>query len=81
MLFVRSHGDSPDIIAKHLKGEGLYESRKGLAKFFQCYDVTGSLATFQADPDPVLQIVEDQMQQDEETTVVQLMALLTAHYH
>ena len=85
-LFFRSHGVSPGVVAKRLKEEGLHASRQGQAKFFRLYDKTSSTARrpgsgrlSKLTPD-VLQIVEEQMQRDDETTTVQLtcMSLLAA---
>ena len=60
--------------------------RQGLAKFFRCYDETSSTARrpgsgrrSKLTPD-VMQIVEEQMQRDDETTAVQLMPLLAARH-
>ena len=85
-LFFRSHGVSPGVVVKKLKEEGLHASRQGLAKFFRRYDETSSTARRQGSgrlskltPD-VMQIVEEQMQRDDETTAVQLMCLLAAHH-
>ena len=85
-LFFRSHGVSPGVVAKKLKEEGLHASRQGLAKFFRRYDETSSTARrpgsgrrSKLTPD-VMQIVEEQMQRDDETTAVQLMPLLAARH-
>ena len=86
-LCYRSQGLSPPRIVKRLKEEGLIASRQGLAKFFNRYDETGSAARrpgsgriSKLTPE-VLAIVEGQMQMDDETTAVQLMALLAARNH
>ena len=64
----------------------MHASRQGLVKFFQRYNETGSTARrpgsgrlTKLTPD-VLQIVEEQMQRDDETTAVQHMPLLAARH-
>ena len=86
-LCYRSQGLSSPRVAKRLKEEGLIASRQGLAKFFNRYDKTGSAARRPGSgrisklTSEVLAIVEGQMQMDDETTAVQLMALLAARNH
>ena len=58
------------MVAKRLREEGLHASRQGLAKFYHCYEETGSTArhlgsgTLSKLTSDVLQIVEEQMQRD-----------------
>ena len=86
-LFFRSQGMSPGAVAVCLGEEGLKASRQGLAKFFKRYDATGTTTRRPGSGRPskltseVLKIVEEQMQQDDETTAVQLHAILAARQY
>ena len=69
-------------ISRLLKNEGLTASRSGVAKFLKKYEKTGSIARQPGSGRPtkitpeVLQIVENQMQFDDETTATQLQKIL-----
>ena len=82
-LFFCSQGMSPGVVAIRLGDEGLKASHQGLAKFLKHYDATGSTTRHPGSSRPskltpeVLKILEEQMQQDDETTAVQLHAILT----
>ena len=80
-LVLRSRGQSAPAIVQALKSEGLRASRQGLVKFFNRFGSTerrpGSGRSTKLTAE-IQSIVEDQMQRDDETTAVQLMALLAA---
>ena len=85
-LFFRSQGSSASAVTKHLKEEGLRATRQGVAKFFRRYDETGSAARRRGSGRHSkirggLRIVEEQMLRDDETTAIQLEALLIARHH
>ena len=76
------HGLRPPAIAKRLSEEGLKASHQGIAKFIDCYKQTGTTARKPGSGRPtkitmeIKAIVEEQMQRDDETSAVQLHALL-----
>ena len=81
-LVFHSMGLSPAAIAKALSNEGLVATRQGIKKFLDRYEETGTLERRPGSGRPsritqaVRAIVEEQMRSDDETTAVQLAALL-----
>ena len=84
ILLYRAQGVSAYKIVNLLQEEGLKTSKTGVLKFLRKYALTGSVGRRPGSGRPtkitpeVLQIVEDQMQFDDETTAVQLQSLLVA---
>ncbi len=82
ILFFHFQGIRPPTIAKLIREEGMLASRRGIAKFIERYRVTGSIGRKPGSGRPtkiteeIKAIVEEQMQRDDETTAVQLHALL-----
>ena len=88
ILYFHFHGYKPPTITKLLREEGMVASRRGVAKFVKRYQQTGSIARAPGSGRPtkiteeVKKIVEEQMRIDDETTAVQLHALLNSRgYH
>ena len=75
-------GYKPSTIAKFLREEGMQASRRGVDKFIQRYRQTGTIARKPGSGRPskitseIKAIVDEQMRTDDETTAVQLHALL-----
>ena len=84
VLVHHDHGLSPRAIAVALAGEGMSATRQGIAKLLARYSRTGSLARAEgtgrpAKVSPTFQaVVDKQMRTDDETTAVQLCAILQA---
>ena len=82
-----SKGLTPRGIVDALEGEGLRASRRGIAKLINRVTDTGSLERQPGSGRPskitpkILQIVEEQMRRDDETTVVQLLKILRDKGH
>ena len=88
ILYFHFRGYKPPTITKLLREEGMVASRRGVAKFVKRYQQTGSIARAPGSGRPtkiteeVKKIVEEQMRIDDETTAVQLHALLNSRgYH
>ena len=81
-MFFHAKGLSPPAIADALAEEGLVATRQGLAKFIRRFKETGSIKRCPGSGRPskvtpeVKAVVEAQMREDDETTAVQLCALL-----
>ena len=81
-LFFHAKGLSPPATADALAEEGLVATRQGLAKFIRRFKETGSIPRCPGSGRPskvtaeVKAVVEAQMWEDDETTAVQLCALL-----
>ena len=75
-------GYKPLKIHRLLQREGLFASRVGIFKFLQTFRQTGSIARRPGSGRPtkitadMKRLVEQQMREDDETTAVQLHALL-----
>ena len=82
ILYHYFQGVRPPTIAKRLREEGMKASRRGIAKFLHRYETTGSIARKAGSGRPtkvtteIKAVVEQQMQLDDETSAVQLHALL-----
>ena len=82
ILYFDFDGVKPPTIAARLREEGMKASRRGIAKFIHHYEQTGTIARKPGSGRPtkitaeIKSIVEQQMQRDDETSAVQLHALL-----
>ena len=88
ILYYYQQGYLPPTIAKLLKDEGtVTTSRIGIAKFIKKFITTGSIARSPGSGRPskitreIQRIVDERMMEDDETTAIQLHALLTGMGH
>lgn len=87
ILLFQAQGYRPPKIAKILEGEGIVVSRRGVAKFLSRVRATGLTARRAGSGRPtkltaeVKEIIEAAMRNDDETTAVQLHALLVSKGH
>ena len=83
-LYFRSKEISLASVVQRLRDEGLSSTRQGLWKLFRRVDTSGTISRRPGSgrqtqlSQEILQIVEDQMQRDDETTAAQLEGLLTS---
>ncbi len=83
ILFFFFQGYRPPTISRRLEDEGIFVSRRGVAKFVKRYLATGTIARCPGSggktkiTDDIKRIVEEKMRQDDETTATQLHVLLT----
>ena len=70
-----------------LRGKGLSVSKTGILQLLRKYEVTGTIERRPGSGRPtkvspeILQLVEDRMKEDDETTAVQLQSFLVNHGH
>ena len=82
ILYFHRLGYKPPTICRMMREEGLVASRVGIYKFLQKFKETGSIARRPGSgrptkiTDEMKRLVERQMRDDDETTAVQLHALL-----
>ena len=82
IIFLHSQGHKAPTIAKLLEEEGLKASRRGIDKFLTRYKSTGTIGRKQGSGRPpkiteeIRGLIEERMWTDDETSVVQLHALL-----
>ena len=87
IIYFSSLGYKSTTIVSLLREEGLTVSRSGVARLLKKYRQTGSIRRRPGSGRPtkitseVLQIVEEQMQLDDETTAIQLQKLLVDKEH
>ena len=85
ILYHSLQGFKPPTICHLLEEEGLRASRVGIAKFLKKYQDTGSIARRPGSGRPskvtaeIKALVEQKMREDDETTAVQLHAMLREH--
>ena len=85
IIFYYSNGLAPSQIQSALKVENIYTTRQTIARFIKRFMERGSICRKEGSGRPskitaqVLELVEKQMREDDETTAVQLHALLTLH--
>ena len=86
-LHFRSQNLSLAVVVQRLKDEGLTATRQGLWKIYRNVDTTGSITRRPGSgresvlTGKIRAIIEGQMQSDDETTAIQLQALLVSHGH
>ena len=77
------YGYRPPTIAKILRGEGEYLSRRGISKFIDRYISRGTVmrkpgtGKWAKVTEEIKQLIEQKMREDDETTAVQLHRFLT----
>ena len=87
ILYYASKGLSSYRIVRVLLEEGLTTSKTGVLKFLRKYHTTGSIRRRPGSGRPtkvtpeILRIVEEQMEDDDETTAVQLQSILVQRGH
>ena len=87
IIFYYHKGFKPPTICSRLSQEGINTSRCGVSKFLKYYKLFGSIARRPGSgrsckiTDEVKKLVEEKMQQDDETIAMQLHQLLAVHGH
>ena len=85
VLFYYYEGLYPSQIQSALKVEDIFTTRQTVARFIKRFLETKSICRKEGSGRPskitgrVLELVEEQMRKDDETTAVQLHSLLTSH--
>ena len=85
LFYYYNQGLAPPAISAMLSQEGIVASRRGILKFLNRYETSGTIARKPGSGghakinDEIKQLIEEKMRSDDETTAKQLQQLLTEH--